>query len=258
MNLCIDVGNTTIGVAFFNEEAIAKRLTYTVNLKKTSDEYESVINRTLKENDFDVNDIHNIILSSVVPSINDPLIIALRDVFGIEPMLIAPGIKTGLMIHVDNPSEIGNDLIADLVGAKEKHGYPLLIIDLGTASKILLIDKSGAFTSCLIVPGLALSLNSLTNNAALLPEISLKTPKSIMARNTVDAITAGVIYGHVDLINGAIKRYEKELGYKCKHILTGGSAIYIKDLLKDEVIYEPNLCLEGLNRIIKRNEVKKQ
>ena len=257
MNLCIDVGNTTIGVAFFEEEAILKRLTFTVNTKKTSDEYISVINRALKENDFDVTQIDNIILSSVVPSITDPLQKALVAVFNQEPILIMPGIKTGLMIHVDNPNEIGNDLIADLVGAKLKYSYPSLIVDLGTASKILLLDKNGAFTSCVIVPGLSIGLNSLTNNAALLPEVSLKTPKSIMARNTVDAINAGVIYGHIEMINGIVHRYEKELGYKCKHILTGGSAIYIKDLVKNEFVYEPNLCLEGLNEIIKRNEVNK-
>ena len=256
MNLCIDVGNTTIGVGFFKEEKLLKRLTFTVELKKTSDEYESVIRRTLKENDLDAKEISGIILSSVVPSISDQMLIALKDVFNVSPLLIAPGIKTGLSIHVDNPNEIGNDLIADMVGAKEKYGYPCLIVDLGTASKILLIDKTGTFTSCVIMPGLALSLNSLTNNTALLPEVPLKTPKSIMARNTVEAMNAGVIFGHYDMIAGAVKRYEKELGYECKHIITGGSAVHLKELLTDDFHYEKNLCLEGLNSILRRNEVK--
>ena len=256
MNLCIDVGNTTIGAAFFKEERLVKKTTYTVEEKKTSDEYISVMNRTLKDFGFDAKDVSRIIFSSVVPSVNRPFISALKEVFGIEPMLIAPGIKTGLIVHVDNPSEIGNDLIAVMVGAKEKYGYPCLITDLGTASKILLIDKTGAFISCVIMPGLSLSIASLTDRAALLHEVSIKNPKTIMAKNTNDAINAGVTYGHADMIKGIINRYEKEIGYPCKHILTGGSAIYVKDILGDDFIYDQTLCLEGLNKIIMRNEDK--
>ena len=256
MNLCIDVGNTTVGVGFFKEETLLKRLSFTVDTKKTSDEYISVIKRTLKDNDLNASEIKRIIFSSVVPSVNEEFILAIKNIFKIEPLLIAPGVKTGLPIHVDNPSEVGNDLIAVMVGAKEKYGYPCLITDLGTATKTLLIDKSGAFVSCMITPGLALSANALTNRAALLHEISIKAPKSVMAKNTVDAINAGVTYGHADMVDGMISRYEKELGYTCKHVLTGGSAIYIKDIVKTEFIYDENLVLEGLNHILNRNEEK--
>ena len=256
MNLCIDVGNTTIGVAFFKEEQLLKRLSYTVDTKKTSDEYISVITRTLKDNSLNANEIDRIIFSSVVPSVNDELISAVKAIFNKEPLLIAPGVKTGLPVRVDNPSEVGNDLIAVMVGAKEKYGYPCLITDLGTATKVLLIDNSGAFVSCMIMPGLALSVSALTNRAALLHEISIKAPKTVMAKNTTDAINAGVTYGHADMIDGIIDRYEKELGYKCKHILTGGSAIYLKDILKHDFTYDETLCLEGLNRILMRNEDK--
>ena len=253
MNLCIDVGNTTIGMGFFEKGKLIKRTTYTLDIKKTSDEYISVIKSIFKENDFAYSDLEKIILSSVVPSVNDPLVNALKELFSLEPMRIAPGIKTGLTIHVDNPNEIGNDLIAVMVGAKEKYGYPCLIADLGTASKILLIDKNGAFTSCAIMPGLSLSMNALTQKAALLPEIALKEPKTVFARNTVDAINVGVVVGHSDMIKGIVERYEKELGYPCKHLLTGGDGQYVKKLLKD-FTYEPNLCLEGLELIIERNE----
>ena len=256
MNLCIDVGNTTIGMGFFKEEKLIKKIVLTIDLKKTKDEYISVLKRTLYENDFDVKDIKNIILSSVVPSINGQLKMALVDLFGIEPMLIAPGIKTGLIIHVDNPSEIGNDLIAVMVGVKDKYSYPCLIADLGTASKILLIDKDGAFTTCTIMPGLSISAATLTSKTALLPEISFTEPKTVLARNTIDAINAGVVYGHADMVDGLIRRFEKEIGYKCKHILTGGGSMYIKNVLQEEYIYDPDICLYGLNRIIVRNEGK--
>lgn len=256
MNLCIDVGNTTIGMGFFKEEKLIKKIVLTIDLKKTKDEYISVLKRTLHENDFDVEDIKNIILSSVVPSINGQLKMALVDLFSIEPMLIAPGIKTGLIIHVDNPSEIGNDLIAVMVGVKDKYSYPCLIADLGTASKILLIDKDGAFTTCTIMPGLSISAATLTSKTALLPEISFTEPKTVLARNTIDAINAGVVYGHADMVDGLIRRFEKEIGYKCKHILTGGGSMYIKNVLQEEYIYDPDVCLYGLNRIIVRNEGK--
>ena len=256
MNLCIDVGNTTIGMGFFKEEKLIKKIVLTIDLKKTKDEYISVLKRTLDENSFDVKGIKNIILSSVVPSINGQLKMALVDLFDIEPMLIAPGIKTGLIIHVDNPSEIGNDLIAVMVGVKDKYSYPCLIADLGTASKILLIDKNGAFTTCTIMPGLSISAATLTSKTALLPEISFTEPKTVLARNTIDAINAGVVYGHADMVDGLIRRFEKEIGYKCKHILTGGGSMYIKNVLQEEYIYDPDICLYGLNRIIVRNEGK--
>ena len=256
MNLCIDVGNTTIGMGFFEEEKLIKKIVLTIDLKKTKDEYISVLKRTLDENSFDVKEIKNTILSSVVPSINGQLKMALVDLFDIEPMLIAPGIKTGLIIHVDNPSEIGNDLIAVMVGVKDKYSYPCLIADLGTASKILLIDKNGAFTTCTIMPGLSISAATLTSKTALLPEISFVEPKTVLARNTIEAINAGVLYGHADMIDGLIRRFEKEIGYKCKHILTGGGSMYIKNILQEEYIYDPDICLYGLNRIIVRNEGK--
>lgn len=254
MNLCVDVGNTTIGVGFFKEETLLKKIVYTIDLKRTKDEYISVIKRTLLENSLDAREVSNIIISSVVPSINGELSKALEEVFFVKPMMIAPGIKTGLIVHVDNPSEIGNDLIAVMVGVKDKYSYPCLIADLGTASKILLVDKSGAFTTCTIMPGLSISASTLTNKTALLPEVSFVEPKTVLAKNTVDAINAGVIYGHADMIDGLIRRFEKELGYKCKHILTGGGSIFIKNVVQEQYIYDPDICLYGLNRIIMRNE----
>ena len=253
MNLCIDVGNTTIGMGFFKEEKLFKALTYTVDEKKTKDEYISLLKQSLKDNNLLDYHFENIIFSSVVPGINESLIGALKDIFEIEPLLIAPGIKTGLMLRVDNPNEVGNDLVAVMVGAKEKYGYPCLIADLGTASKVLLIDKNGAFVSCMIMPGLSLSVNSLTNRAALLPEIEIKKPKNVLSKNTIDAINNGVVYGHADMIMGIVKRYEKEIDYECKHILSGGGAVYLKDIIDDSFIYDKNLCLEGLNYIINKN-----
>ena len=252
MNVCIDVGNSTIGIGVFENNILVERMVVNTDPQFTEDEFYQLFKKPylyIKDN----KKINRIIYSSVVPQINLPLLGALKKLTGVEPLLINQNTKTDLDVKVDNPLEIGNDLIADLVSAKEKYGYPCLIADLGTASKILLLDKSGTFISCLIMPGLTLSAKSLSNKAALLPEVSLIAPNSIMAKNTLSAMNAGIVYGHADMILGLIKRYEKELGYPCKHILTGGGAVYVKDILKDDFIYDLNLNLEGLNIIINKN-----
>ena len=255
MNICIDVGNSTIGIGVFENNILAERMIVNTDPKSTEDEFYQLLKKPFTFIK-DGKKIDAIIYSSVVPQINIALLGALKKLTSVKPLLINPNTKTDLDIKVDNPLEIGNDLIADLVGAKEKYGYPTLIADLGTASKILLLDKTGTFTSCLIMPGLTLSANSLSNKAALLPEVSLIAPESIMAKNTLSAMNAGIVYGHADMILGLIKRYEKELGYPCQHILTGGGAVYVKDILKDDFIYDQNLNLDGLNIIINKNEEK--
>ena len=253
MNICIDVGNSTIGIGAFEDNKLVERMVVNTDPRFTEDEFYQLFKKPFSPIEKGSAKIEHIIFSSVVPQVNLPILGALRQLSNVEPLLIGPGTKTGLAIKVDNPLEIGNDLIADLVGAKEKYGYPTLIADLGTASKILLLDKTGTFISCLIMPGLTLSAQSLSNKAALLPEVSLIAPDTVMAKNTLSAMNAGIVYGHADMILGLIKRYEKELDYPCKHILTGGGAVYVKDILKDDFIYDKNLNLDGLNIIINKN-----
>ena len=256
MNVCIDVGNTTIAMGFYQNDKFHSKMVHNTIVNRTEDEYVVLLEETLSSLKIKKDVIEIIIYSSVVPSINQPFKAALKRVLNKEVFSVGPGIKTGLSLRVDNPNEIGSDLIADLVGAKEKYGYPTLVIDLGTASKILLLDKNGAFISCLILPGLSLSAASLTSKAALLPEVSLETPKTILAKNTVEAMNGGIVFGHADMISGLIARYEKEIGYPCKHILTGGSAVYLKDILDESYIYDPTITLDGLNIILRKNEVK--
>ena len=254
MNICIDVGNSTIGIGAFKENKLVERMVVNTDPNFTEEQFYQLFKRPFNFVKEGKASIDNIIFSSVVPQVNLPIINALKELTNINPILIGPGTKTGLAIKVDNPLEIGNDLIADLVSAKEKYGYPTLIADLGTASKILLLDKTGTFTSCLIMPGLTLSAQSLSNKAALLPEVSLIAPNTVLAKNTLSAMNAGIVYGHADMILGLINRIEKELGYSCKHILTGGGSIYIKDILKDDFIYDQNLNLDGLNIIVNKNK----
>lgn len=255
MNICVDVGNSTIGIGIYKSNALIERMIFNTDIRLTEDEFYHLFKKQFNELNLPNEKVDNIIFSSVVPPINLSIINTLRNIFKVEPILIGTQTKIDLGLKVDNPiDEIGNDLIADLVGAKEKYGSPCLIADLGTASKILLLDKDGDFASCLIVPGLTLSANSLSNKAALLPEVSLIAPKSILAKNTLGAMNAGIVYGHADMITGLINRYEKEIGYPCKHILTGGGAIYVKEILGDSFIYDKNLNLDGLNILINKNK----
>ena len=253
MNVCIDVGNTTMGIGFYHNDKLTRKLVHNTETSRTEDEYVLLLEKDLSSLGIKKEEIDNVIYSSVVPVINQPFKAAIKRVVDARLLVIGPGIKTGLALKIDNPNEVGNDLVADLVGAKEKYGYPTLIVDLGTASKILLLDKNGAFSSCVIMPGLSLSANSLVNKAALLPEVSLEAPKSILAKNTIEAMNAGIVFGHVDMISGLIKRYESYLGYQCKHILTGGGAVYVKDIIGESFIYDEHLNLDGLNELLKRN-----
>ena len=257
MNVCIDVGNTTISIGFYKDGKLYQKMVHNTIINRTEDEYVVLLDNTLSSLKIGADEIDIIVFSSVVPSVNQPLKSALKRVINVPVLTIGPGIKIGVALNVDNPNEIGADLIADLVGAKEKYGYPTLIIDLGTASKILLLDKNGAFVSCVITPGLSLSAASLSSKAALLPEVSLEAPKTILAKNTVEAMNAGIVLGHAEMVRGLVKRYEQEIGYTCKHILTGGSAVYLKDVLEESYIYDLNLNLDGLYAILRKNEVKK-
>ena len=254
MNICVDVGNSTIGIGIYQNNALIERMIFNTDIRLTEDEFFHLFKKQFNELNLPNEKVEHIIYSSVVPPINLSIINVLKNIFNVEPMLITNNTKIDLPLKVDNPLEVGNDLVADLVGAKDKYGYPCLIADLGTASKILLLDKDGAFTSCLIMPGLTLSANSLSSKAALLPEVSLIAPKSILVKNTLGAMNAGIVYGHADMITGLIKRYEKEIGYPCKHILTGGGAVYLKEILGDTFIYDKNLNLDGLNIVINKNK----
>ena len=253
MNLCIDVGNSTMVFGLFDKHQLIHRLTFST-IVKTADEYESLIAQQIARKKIDVNLIEKAIYSSVVPEVNIALKEAIKHLFKIDEFLfISPGIKTGVPIRIDNPNEVGNDLIADLVGGKTKYGYPLIIADLGTASKILVLDKSGSFITGLIMPGLKISAETLFEKASLLPKIALEAPNTVLAKNTFESMNAGILYGHADMILGLIKRIEKELGYQCKRILTGGNATPIKNIVKDDLIYDENLLIEGLNEIILKN-----
>jgi len=256
MNICVDVGNTLTKLALYNNDEFICRIVFATDLKKSKDEYVATINALLLDKKVDPKKEENhIIFSSVVPALSRTYLTAFKDVFNAKSLIVEPGIKTGLSLQIDNPNEVGGDLIAVLVGAKEKYGYPSVIVDLGTATKILVLNDKGAFITCLFIPGIEMSLHALSERAALLPKVGLKKPKEILeVKNTIDAMNTGIILAHTEMIDGIITKYEKALGYSLKRILTGGSAQIIKNYLAGNYIYDANLSLDGLLCILKKQK----
>lgn len=251
-NICVDVGNSCVKIGIFNLDKLEFSFQFDVS-NKTSDEFYYVILNIIKSNQIEIVE-NNLIYSSVVPSLNLSLRSALERVF--KPMNILSlqdKIKTGLALKVDNPNEVGTDLIASMVGAKKKYGAPTIVVDTGTATKVLLLDKDNFFSGAAFMPGLVLSSLSLADKAEQLPKVALDIPKRVASRNTIDCMNSGLIFGHADAIKGLIERFEEEIGYKCHRVITGGVASILKDVMRTDIVYDPFLVLEGLNEILNKN-----
>ena len=256
MNICVDVGNTLIKIGVFENNVLLKTMSFKTCVNKSEDELDLIITSLFEKNNIIINDDTSIIFSSVVPSLNVPLKNVLINIFGENFYHLGPGIKTGVPMKVDNPSEVGSDLIADMVGAKNRYGNPSIVVDLGTATKVLLLDKDGFFSAASIAPGLIIGGSTLSSSGEMLPIVSIEVPKNVLARNTIDAMNSGIVYGHLEMVVGLVRRFEDELGYKCKKILTGGNAHYIKNLISDEFVIDFDLAIEGLNVILEKNKGK--
>lgn len=252
MKLVIDVGNTRITIAIFNYGKIVKQESVEEKGKYSTSYFSSFFKSFLGDNYVDA-----CYLSSVVPNITYFINSCLKkDYPNIKIISISPESKTNIEYRVANPSEIGADLIGDLAIGKEKYGYPLLICDLGTASKVLLIDKDGNFSNCVIFPGMTLSMKTLAGNTALLPHIDVEPCETILERDTIGAMNAGVVYSHIYGLEGICQQYEKEIGYTCKRVITGGCACKISSMIPDNYIFDKDFLLEGIYLLGKMNEVE--
>lgn len=253
MILTIDLGNSEISFGKFVDGQLISVFRTVSSRTKSVDEYISTFKElfSLKE----VNNIENIVVSSVVPQLVDVVLKAIKNFSIVEPILIEPGIKTGLKLKMDNANEIGADLVADAVGGIKKYGFPLLIIDLGTANKLIAIDKEGFFRGGIINPGIRISLEALINVASQLPNIKLVKPEKVIGKNTIDAMNSGIIYGYAHMFDGLISQFNEELGYTTKVVITGGLSSYIKPAMKSkDVILDQDLIHHGLYEIYLKNK----
>lgn len=244
MKLLIDIGNTATKFGYLDDEF--HYLGRCFNSEISYGKLDSILS---------LDNIDEVYVSSVTPKITLMIEEYFIDKYQLKVRQIEVKDLGKLKIKVDHKEELGLDLYCDLLGAISKYHTPSLIIDMGTASKILLIDKNNIFSSCVILPGMGISKQILSEATALLPKTDSDEVKKLSeSRNTIDVINSSVYYGHVEMINGLIKRYENEIGYECLHIFTGGNAVKILKDIKAPYIYDENLCLEGLSIYVKEVE----
>ena len=252
MLLAVDVGNTLTDLGFYEGDKLLHLYKTRSETSKSYEEYIATLTLFLKSEGIDKKEITGGIFSSVVPSLSEIWKRIFQEYFGVRPFFVGPKLSTGLKVDTDNPKEVGADLICDAVGAKEKYGPRCIICDLGTATKTILLDDKGAFAGCTIGTGLAVGLQALVHNTAALPEVGLVIPKKVLGKNTSDSMNSAFTYGTAFELRGLADAIEKEAGYPCRRILTGGYAPYVQPLM-EEFAYEPHLVHEGLLSIYRRN-----
>lgn len=254
MLLAIDIGNTNIVIGCIKDDEILFKARIATDRTRTSDQYGVEIKNMLEAFGVSKDDIEDCIIASVVPPVFNSVQTGVLKVIGKQPMVVGPGLKTGLNIHVDIPSQVGSDLIVAAVAALAEYPAPLVLIDLGTATTIEVIEPENVFVGGLIFPGIMVSLDSLTNRAAQLPGISLDQPKKVIGKNTVDCMRSGMMHGTAAMLDGLIDRIAEELGHESTVIATGGLAQFVIPLCKHDIILEKELLLKGLNIIYKKNK----
>ncbi|PNH21904.1 pantothenate kinase [Megasphaera hutchinsoni] len=253
MLLVIDVGNTNIVLGVFQGEELLDHWRISTERLRTTDEYGVLIRNLFYLNGVNADAIDAIIISSVVPPVMPTLERMCQRYFGLVPLVIGPGVKTGMDIKYDNPREVGADRIVNAVGAYHKYGGPVIIIDFGTATTFCAVDKKGNYLGGAICPGIGISTEALVQRTAKLPRIEIKRTPRVICRNTVESMQAGVFYGFVGQVDGLISRIREELGAKAKVVATGGLAVVIAPATKSIDVVEPLLTLEGLRVIYERN-----
>lgn len=253
MILAIDMGNTNIVLGGIDEHKTYFVERITTNQAKTDLEYAVNLKDVLEIYHIRPSQIEGAILSSVVPPLNTTILRAVEKILGKKPLLVGSGMKTGLNILMDNPKTVGSDMIVDAVAAIHEFPKPIIIIDMGTATTMSVVDKSGNYCGGVILPGLKVSLDSLSGKTAQLPYISLETPGKVIGKNTIDCMRSGIIYGNVAQIDGIIDRMEHELGEKASVVATGGLAKLITPLCRHEIVYDDALLLKGLLLLYRKN-----
>ncbi|MDO4324618.1 MAG: type III pantothenate kinase [bacterium] len=254
MILTIDMGNTNIVIGGIDNEKTYFVERVTTNHGKTDLEYAVNIKSILEIHDITPSAIEGAILSSVVPPLNATILSAVEKICGFRPMLVGSGMKTGLNILMDNPKTVGSDMIVDAVAAIREYPCPIIVIDMGTATTMSVVDQAGNYIGGVILPGLKVSLDSLSGKAAQLPYISLDVPNKVIGKNTIDCMRAGIMYGNASMIDGIIDRMEAELGTTTSVVATGGLAKFITPLCKHQIAYEDDLLLKGLLILYNKNK----
>lgn len=253
MLLVVDVGNTNITLGVFQGERLEANFRLTTKISRTSDEYGMLLCDLLEHRGIRVADIDAVIVSSVVPAIMYSFNNGVKKYLGQVPYEIKPGTKTGIKIVTANPYEIGSDRIVDAVGAYEQYGGPIIVIDFGTATTYDVITADGKFIAGITSPGIRISAKALWQDAARLPEIEIKKPDSILAKDTIQSMQAGLVYGYIGQTEYIIEKVKEETGFlDMKVVATGGLGKIIAEATDKITVYDPNLTLKGLRLIYEK------
>ncbi|MFP4697204.1 MAG: type III pantothenate kinase [Eubacteriales bacterium] len=254
MLLVVDIGNTNVVLGVYNGADLIGSWRMTTKSKRTSDEYGLFICDLLKHRNIDIKKVNDVIISSVVPNIMYSFVNGIIKYFNTTPLVVGPGIKTGIKIHTENPKEVGADRIVDVVAAYELYGGPTIVIDFGTATTFDVVTRDGIFDVAITSPGIKISANALWQGAAKLPEIEIKKPNSILARDTITSMQAGLVYGYIGQVEYIIKKIIEETNLNdIKVVATGGLGKIIFEETDKIDIYNPLLTLEGLRLIYEKN-----
>jgi type III pantothenate kinase len=256
MILAIDVGNTNIVLGVYAQKQLLHHWRLSTNRSATADEYGIMIHSLFQQAGLKPQQIEGVIISSVVP----PLMFVLEQLctryIGKNPLIVGPGIRTGLNIRIENPKEVGADRIVNAVAAIELYGPPLIVVDFGTATTFCYIDEAGQYMGGAISPGIGISTEALYRHAAKLPRIELVRPKSTVGKNTIASMQAGIIFGYAGQVDGIVERIREEFGTKPTIVATGGLAELVYGESKTIEIFNPLLTLEGLRIIYDRNRTE--
>ena len=253
MLLCIDIGNTNLVFGLWDGGKWLDRWRVRTVQNKMPDEYAMLMKTLLTERGYALEDVGRVAIASVVPRLKSVFQELFLRYFGIEPLIIGPGVRTGLKIRIDNPVELGADLVADAVAAYSRFNTACIIVDFGTATTFSAVSKEGEFMGVAIAPGIEVAADALSSKAAQLPRINLVAPPKAIGTNTIHSMQSGLIYGYIGLVEGLIHRIREEIGGEAVVVATGGLSEVLAPLTKEIEEIDADLTLEGLRIIMERN-----
>ncbi len=254
MLLAIDIGNTGVLIGVFSDDAIKPHWRISSVKERTSDEYGIEILALFESAGFDKEVLHGAAMSCVVPRLCDTFNKAISKYLGIEPIIIGPGIKTGMPILTDNPREVGSDRIVNAVGAYEKHQRELIVVDFGTAVTFDYVSTKGEYCGGAIAPGIEVAADALFSRAAKLPRVEIEAPERAIGKNTIESIKSGIFYGFVGVVESVVSRIKRETNGEPLVIATGGQAAMLAEHIGCIDEYDEFLVLKGLKKIYEVNQ----
>lgn len=258
MLLAIDIGNSNVVIGCIDDAGkVTALLRMVTDLKKTEDEYAASMESILHFNGIDCQGFDGAIICSVVPPLTEIFRIAAEKITGCKALTVGAGIKTGLNIQIENPASLGSDIVAASVAAMTEYPLPVIVVDMGTATTITVVDEGCKFLGGAIVPGVKLSMNALSSGTSLLQKVQIEAPKKAISSTTNDCMQSGAVYGTAAMLDGMIDRFGKELGKSATVVATGGIAGKILPYCQKDIVYDENLLLKGLYLIYKKNRREK-